>query len=158
MKAFATSDSPSDSEAVVAACVTEEDGVDVMKLPDMAGWWFLKMAALSEQRYEHVISRLPDEHFPLAEIRNHVIRFYPWMRVGESSTAGALRKPPSRPSGWAVPRKPRPANIAESDDQPEEGEQDEDYADEEGVDLAEDLRQVADAELQHTGSEDHQGS
>ena len=44
-------------------------GLDIVtSLPDVAGWQALNLAGLMEDRVERVVSRLPDETFPLDTI------------------------------------------------------------------------------------------
>ena len=41
-------------------------GLDIVtSLPDVAGWQALDLAGLTEDRIERVVSRLPDDTFPL---------------------------------------------------------------------------------------------
>ena len=44
-------------------------GIDIVtSLPDVAGWQALNLAGLTEDRIERVVSRLPDDTFPLDTI------------------------------------------------------------------------------------------
>jgi hypothetical protein len=68
----------------------KEDDIDLEKLPDVAGWQFLHKAGLTEERRERVLAKLPDEHFPLKEIRAIVVRLFPTIHHRER---GAMQHP-----------------------------------------------------------------
>ena len=82
-------------------------GLDIVtSLPDVAGWQALNLAGLTEDRIERVVSRLPDDTFPLDAISVELNRVF----------ASVHMSAPAIPHGGAwslnerqrVPRNPRP--------------------------------------------------
>ena len=87
-------------------------GLDIVtSLPDVAGWQALNLAGLTEDRIERVVSRLPDDTFPLDAISVELNRVFASVHMSEHvSSIPAI--PPGR--AWSsnelkrVPRNPRP--------------------------------------------------
>ena len=83
----------------------------VTSLPDVAGWQALNLAGLTEDRIERVVSRLPDDTFPLGAISVELNRVFASVHMSKlvSSTPAI---PPGR--AWSsnererVPRNARP--------------------------------------------------
>ena len=83
----------------------------VTSLPDVAGWQALNLAGLTEDRIDRVVSRLPDDTFPLDAISVELNRVFASVHKSEpvSSTPAV---PPGR--AWSsnererVSRNPRP--------------------------------------------------
>ena len=71
-------------------------GLDIVtSLPDVAGWQALNMAGLTEDRNECVVSRLPDDTFPLDTISAELNRVFASVHMGEPvSSTPAI--PPGR--------------------------------------------------------------
>ena len=87
-------------------------GVDIVTaLPDVAGWQALNLAGLTEDRIERVVSRLPDEAFPLDKISAELNRVFASVHMNEPvSSAPAV--PPGR--AWSSnerERVPRPVRL-----------------------------------------------
>ena len=86
-------------------------GIDIVAaLPGVAGWQALNLAGLTEDRIERVVSRLPDDAFPLDTISAELNRVFASVHMSElvSSTPAI---PPGR--AWSsneerVSRNPRP--------------------------------------------------
>ena len=87
-------------------------GLDIVtSLPDVAGWQALNLAGLTEDRIERVVSRLPDDTFPLDAISVEHNRVFASVHMSEhvSSTPAIPRD-----RAWSsnererVPRNPRP--------------------------------------------------
>ena len=83
----------------------------VTSLPDVAGWQALNLAGLTEDRIERVVSRLPDDTFPLDTISAELNCVVASVHVSEPvSSTPAI--PPGR--AWSsnererVSRNPRP--------------------------------------------------
>ena len=75
-------------------------GVDVVTaLPDVAGWQALNLAGLTEDRIERVVSRLPEDTFPLDEISAELYRVFASVHMNEpvSSTLQSLLVVPGEP-------------------------------------------------------------
>ena len=71
-------------------------GVDIVaSLPDVAGWQALNLAGLREDRIERLVSRHPDDTFPLDKISAELYRMFASVHMNEpmSSTTAI---PPSR--------------------------------------------------------------
>ena len=64
----------------------QEAGVDVMKMEDIPGWFFLRGAGLNLERRERVLGQLKDDHYPVEDIKNICIRFFPDIHTNERST------------------------------------------------------------------------
>ena len=87
-------------------------GLDIVtSLPDVAGWQALNLAGLTEDRIERVVSRLPDDTFPLDAISVELNRVFASVHMSEHvSSAPAIH--PGR--AWSsneqerVSRNPRP--------------------------------------------------
>ena len=87
-------------------------GLDIVtSLPDVAGWQALNLAGLTEDRIERVVSRLPDDTFPLDTISAELNRVFASVHTSETvSSTPAI--PPGR--AWSsnererVPRNARP--------------------------------------------------
>ena len=87
-------------------------GLDIVtSLPDVAGWQALNLAGLTEDRIERVVSRLPDDTFPLDAISVELNRVFASVHMSEHvSSTPAI--PPGR--AWSsnererVSRNPRP--------------------------------------------------
>ena len=87
-------------------------GLDIFtSLPDVAGWQALNEAGLTEDRIERVVSRLPDDTFPLDAISVELNRVFASVHMNKHvSSTPAI--PPGR--AWSsnererVPRNPRP--------------------------------------------------
>ena len=87
-------------------------GLDIVtSLPDVAGWQALNLAGLTEDRIERVVSRLPDDTFPLDAISVELNRVFASVHMSEHvSSTPAI--PPFR--AWSpnererVSRNPRP--------------------------------------------------
>ena len=97
----------------------EEAGVDVMKMEDIPGWFFLRGAGLNLERRERVLGQLKDDHYPIEDIKNICIRFFPDIHTNERSAPATshgnhrtrqalIRRPP--PSPQQSPHRP---NIKE---------------------------------------------
>ena len=68
-------------------------GLDIVtSLPDVAGWQALNLAGLTEDRIERVVSRLPDDTFPLDAISVELNRVFASVHMSEhvSSTLRSL--------------------------------------------------------------------
>ena len=68
-------------------------GLDIVtSLPDVAGWQALNLAGLTEDRIERVVSRLPDDTFPLDAISVEINRVLASVHMSEhvSSTPAIL--------------------------------------------------------------------
>jgi len=65
----------------------QEAGVDVMKMEDIPGWFFLRGAGLNLERRERVLGQLKDDHYPVEDIKNICIRFFPDIHTNERSTS-----------------------------------------------------------------------
>ena len=65
----------------------KEDGVDMSKLEDVLGWFFVKRARLTLERRERVIAALSTDAFPMSELRPMLIRMFPeihfWWSVSQ---------------------------------------------------------------------------
>ena len=78
--------------------------------PDFAGWQALNLAGLTEDRIERVVSRLPDDMFPLDAISVELNRVFASVHMSEH-VSSTLAIPPGR--AWSlnererVPRNPR---------------------------------------------------
>ena len=68
-----------------------EVGIDLLQLGDVAGWFYLRGARLSEEQRERVLSTLPDEHFPVDRLKATLVRFFPALHLREA------RRPPQPP-------------------------------------------------------------
>ena len=87
-------------------------GIDIVtSLPDVAGWQALNLAGLTEDRIERVVSRLPDDTFPLDTIYAELNRVFASVHMSEPvSSTPAI--PPGR--AWSsnererAPRTVRP--------------------------------------------------
>ena len=87
-------------------------GLDIVtSLPDVSGWQALNLAGLMEDRTERVVSRLPDDTFPLDAISVEHNRVFASVHMSEQvSSTPAI--PPGR--AWSsnererVSRNPRP--------------------------------------------------
>ena len=64
----------------------EEAGVDVMKMEDIPGWFFLRGDGLNLERRERVLGQLKDDHFPIEDVKSICIRFFPNIHTNERST------------------------------------------------------------------------
>ena len=71
-------------------------GIDIVtSLPDVAGWEALNLAGLTEDRIERVVSRLPDDTFPLDTISAELNRVFASVHMSEPvSSTPAI--PPGR--------------------------------------------------------------
>ena len=71
-------------------------GIDIVTaLPDVAGWQALNLAGLTEDRIERVVSRLPDDTFPLDTISAELNRVFASVHLSEPvSSTPAI--PPGR--------------------------------------------------------------
>ena len=60
-------------------------------LPDIAGWQALNMAGLNEDRLERIVSKLPDDSYPLDRIQEELNRVYATIHISErASSAPAI--------------------------------------------------------------------
>ena len=97
----------------------EEAGVDVMKMEDIPGWFFLHGAGLNLESRERVFGQLKDDRYPIEDTKNICIHFFPDIHTNERSAPAssygqtAFVKPSSRrPFPW-LRRSPRSLNIKE---------------------------------------------
>ena len=61
-------------------------GMDIVTaLPDVAGWQALNLAGLTEERIERVVSRLPDDTFPLDTISAELNRVFASRTVAKTT-------------------------------------------------------------------------
>ena len=64
----------------------EEDGIKLLSVKEVAGWFFLKMAALSPQRNELVLTKTPaDKQYDVVELKKSMIALFPSMHKSESA-------------------------------------------------------------------------
>ena len=87
-------------------------GIDIVtSLPDVAGWQALNLAGLLEDRIERVVSRLPNDTFPLDTISAEINRVFASVHMSEPvSSTPAI--PPGR--AWSTnerERAPRNARL-----------------------------------------------
>ena len=88
-------------------------GLDIVTaLPDVAGWQALNLAGLTEDRIERVMSRLPDDTFPLNTISNELNHVFASVHMSEPVSSA-----PAIPSGraWSSnerERAPRPVSSS----------------------------------------------
>ena len=68
----------------------EEAGVDVMKMEDIPGWFFLRGAGLNLERRERVLGQPKDDHYPIEDARNICIRFFPDIHTNGRSAPTSL--------------------------------------------------------------------
>ena len=96
-----------------------EVDIDLFKLEDVAGWFYLKGAGLSNEQRERVLSVLPDEHYPLDILKSTLVRFFPGIHLRESTAKETPKwtKPQQQPKGRGkfAPRAHQ-ANVAEMDE------------------------------------------
>ena len=111
----------------------EEAGVDVMKMEDIPGWFFLRRAGLNLERRERILGQLKDDHYPIEDIKNICIRFFPDTHTNErsaptSSSCGHNRTRqalitmpiPVEPCSPAEPPQPQRQGAEESPEAPED--------------------------------------
>lgn len=60
-----------------------ESGFDDEASPDLAGWWFMHMLGLTEERQERVMSALPDEHYDLPLLKRTALRLFADLHLAE---------------------------------------------------------------------------
>ena len=110
-------------------------------MEDVAGWFYLKGAGLSNEQRERVLSVLPDEHYPLDILKSTMVRFFPGIHLREANAKENPKwtKPTHQPKGRGkfVPRAHQ-ANVAEMDEDEEQYEEEE-YPEEQN-DIAEVLK------------------
>jgi hypothetical protein len=61
----------------------KDSGFDAESVPDLAGWAFIHMMRLNEEREERLISKVPDDEFPLAELKRHALSIFGSLHVHE---------------------------------------------------------------------------
>ncbi|CAE8590783.1 unnamed protein product [Polarella glacialis] len=61
----------------------KDSGFDAESVPDLAGWAFIHMMRLNEERDERLISKVPDDEFPLAELKRHALSIFGSLHVHE---------------------------------------------------------------------------
>ena len=62
-----------------------EAGVDVVKMEDIPGWFFLRGAGLNLERRESVLGQLKDHRYPSEDIKDICILFFPDIHTNERS-------------------------------------------------------------------------
>ena len=119
-----------------------EVNIDLFKLEDVAGWFYLKGAGLSNEQRERVLSVLPDEHYPLDALKSIMVRFFPGIHLRESTvkeTPKWTKPQPSKGRGKFTPRAHQ-TNVAEVDE-------DEEQYEEEDAEEQNDIAEVLKAEV-----------
>ncbi|CAE8588934.1 unnamed protein product [Polarella glacialis] len=61
----------------------KDSGFDAESVPDLAGSAFIHMMRLNEEREERLISKVPDDEFPLAELKRHALSIFGSLHVHE---------------------------------------------------------------------------
>ena len=73
--------------------------MDLTRIEDVAGWFLLFRAGLTEDRKERVVASAPDGHFPYETIKKSLIRMYPELHTQERSAL-----PPAHHQSRGPPR------------------------------------------------------
>jgi len=71
-----------------------EAGFDAEASPDLAGWWFVHMLGLTEERCERILSALPDESYSLPTLKKAALRLFADLHTAELQAQ--LQAPTSR--------------------------------------------------------------
>ena len=124
----------------------KEVDIDLAKLEDVAGWFYLRNSGLTHEQKERVLSILPDEHYPVELLKKTMVRLFPGVHLRESGQASSPDRPWSnkgtpgkgKTKGGYQPR--RSVLLTEAEDEyyeEEDEQQDEEY---EEQDVAEALK------------------
>jgi hypothetical protein len=108
----------------------KEVDVDLSKLEDVAGWFYLKGAGLSHEQRDRVLAVLPDEHYPLETLKSTMVRLFPSIHLREDTRREQPTVKPFRPpygKGKSKGFQPRQANVTEMDEDGDEQYEDEEY-------------------------------
>ncbi len=55
----------------------KEVDIDLSKLENVAGWFYLKGTGLSHEQRDRVLAVLPDEHYPVETLKSTMVRLFP---------------------------------------------------------------------------------
>ena len=69
----------------------KEVDIDLSKLEDVAGWFYLRGAGLTHEQRERVLAVLPDEHYPVEVLKATLVRFFPGIYLREAATMNVTR-------------------------------------------------------------------
>ena len=61
----------------------KEVDIDLSKLEDVAGWFYLRNAGLNHEQRERGLAVLPDEHYPVEILKSTLVRFFPGVHLRE---------------------------------------------------------------------------